>query len=131
MGKIEKVVERIGEKSRALGAALGGIRKQFGEGSIMMLGERQIEEVEVIPTGSLGLDLALGCGGLPRPRRSRFSASRSFSGSYSFAPARFITSTASSARASSGSGGTGCSRWAASVSSLPAAGAATRGSLAA
>src|SRR5262245_44790642 len=68
MGKIEKVVERIGEKSRALGAAMGGIRKQFGEGSIMMLGERPIEEVEVIPTGSLGLDLALGCGGLPRGR---------------------------------------------------------------
>jgi recombination protein RecA len=65
MGKIEKVIT---ERARALTAALGGIRKQFGEGAIMQLGERPLQEVEVIPTGSLGLDLALGCGGLPRGR---------------------------------------------------------------
>ncbi|HTW86543.1 MAG TPA: recombinase RecA [Candidatus Binataceae bacterium] len=56
-------------KSRALDLALSQIEKQFGRGSIMKLGEQAIEaDLAVIPTGSLGLDLALGVGGLPRGR---------------------------------------------------------------
>ncbi|HEY9103421.1 recombinase RecA [Chitinimonas sp.] len=56
-------------KSRALSAALAQIEKQFGKGSIMKMGEAQIEnDLQVVSTGSLGLDLALGVGGLPRGR---------------------------------------------------------------
>ncbi len=56
-------------KSKALDLALSQIEKQFGKGSIMKLGEQSIEEnISVIPTGSLGLDIALGVGGLPRGR---------------------------------------------------------------
>ncbi|HXZ87298.1 MAG TPA: recombinase RecA [Candidatus Binataceae bacterium] len=56
-------------KSKALDLALSQIEKQFGKGSIMKLGEQAIEtDIAVIPTGSLGLDLALGVGGLPRGR---------------------------------------------------------------
>jgi recombination protein RecA len=57
------------EKSKALQAALAQIEKQFGKGSIMRLGEGEvIEDIEVVSTGSLGLDIALGVGGLPRGR---------------------------------------------------------------
>ncbi len=56
------------DKSKALEAALGQIERNFGKGSIMRLGENAIQEVETIPTGSLGLDIALGIGGLPRGR---------------------------------------------------------------
>jgi recombination protein RecA len=56
-------------KSKALSAALAQIEKQFGKGSIMKLGDRGIEdEIGVVSTGSLGLDIALGIGGLPRGR---------------------------------------------------------------
>jgi recombination protein RecA len=56
-------------KTRALDLALSQIEKQFGKGSIMKLGEQAIAgDIAVIPTGSLGLDLALGVGGLPRGR---------------------------------------------------------------
>jgi recombination protein RecA len=56
-------------KSKALHAALSQIEKQFGKGSIMKLGDADIaKDVEVVSTGSLGLDLALGIGGLPRGR---------------------------------------------------------------
>jgi recombination protein RecA len=56
-------------KSRALAAALSQIEKQFGKGSIMRLGESDIaKDIEVVSTGSLGLDIALGIGGLPRGR---------------------------------------------------------------
>ncbi|MBV1776740.1 recombinase RecA [Burkholderiaceae bacterium DAT-1] len=56
-------------KSKALAAALAQIEKQFGKGSIMKMGEAQIEnDLQVVSTGSLGLDLALGVGGLPRGR---------------------------------------------------------------
>jgi recombination protein RecA len=56
-------------KTKALDLALSQIEKQFGKGSIMRLGEQAIEaDIPVIPTGSLGLDLALGVGGLPRGR---------------------------------------------------------------
>lgn len=56
------------EKQKALEMALSQIEKQFGKGSIMRLGESSHINVEVIPTGSLELDIALGVGGLPRGR---------------------------------------------------------------
>ncbi|MCC7037916.1 MAG: recombinase RecA [Alphaproteobacteria bacterium] len=56
------------EKQKALDAALGQIERAFGKGSIMKLGGDTHQEVEVVSTGSLGLDLALGIGGLPRGR---------------------------------------------------------------
>ena len=56
------------ERKKALEAALAGIEKSFGKGSIMKLGETQTMNVEAIPTGSLTLDLALGIGGVPRGR---------------------------------------------------------------
>ena len=55
-------------KKRALSAALSQIEKQFGKGSVIRMGDRASEVVPVIPTGSLGLDIALGVGGLPRGR---------------------------------------------------------------
>ena len=56
-------------KSKALSAALAQIEKQFGKGSIMKLGDRGVEDdIGVVSTGSLGLDIALGIGGLPRGR---------------------------------------------------------------
>ena len=64
-------VGRIGdsdEKKKALSAALQHLEKDFGAGAIMRLGDDKIEDVEVIPTGSIGLDFALGVGGLPRGR---------------------------------------------------------------
>lgn len=57
------------EKAKALQAALAQIEKQFGKGTIMRLGEDEvIKDIEVVSTGSLGLDVALGVGGLPRGR---------------------------------------------------------------
>jgi len=56
------------ERQQALELALGRIEKQFGKGSVMRLGEATKLNVEVIPTGSLALDLALGVGGVPRGR---------------------------------------------------------------
>lgn len=58
----------IKEKFKAIAAALSSIEKQFGKGAIMALGEGEMPEIGVIPTGSMGLDLALGVGGLPRGR---------------------------------------------------------------
>ncbi len=57
-----------GDRGRALDAALAQIDRAFGKGSAMRLGQREAQEVEVISTGSLGLDLALGVGGLPKGR---------------------------------------------------------------
>jgi len=56
------------DKLKALQAAMAKIDKEYGKGAIMKLGEENIENVPVIPTGSLGLDLALGVGGYPRGR---------------------------------------------------------------
>jgi recombination protein RecA len=56
------------ERDKALEMALGQIEKQFGKGSIMRLGENAHMQIEVIPTGALALDVALGVGGLPRGR---------------------------------------------------------------
>jgi len=55
-------------KSKALAAALAQIEKQFGKGSIMRMDAQATQDVQVVSTGSLGLDLALGVGGLPRGR---------------------------------------------------------------
>ncbi|CAM3705492.1 recombinase RecA [Bordetella sputigena] len=57
------------EKAKALAAALSQIEKQFGKGSIMRYGDNEVEhDIQVVSTGSLGLDIALGVGGLPRGR---------------------------------------------------------------
>jgi len=56
------------EKLKAVVTAIGAIEKQFGKGAIMTLGGGDVGEIPVIPTGSVGLDLALGVGGLPRGR---------------------------------------------------------------
>ena len=56
------------DKERALTAALSQIERQFGKGSMMRLGDRELEAIPSISTGSLGLDIALGIGGLPRGR---------------------------------------------------------------
>ena len=55
-------------KRRALASALGQIEKQFGKGAVMRMGDRSAEVMDVVSTGSLGLDVALGVGGLPRGR---------------------------------------------------------------
>ena len=56
------------DKGKALEAALSQIDRAFGKGSVMKLGERPNMDIEAIPTGSLGLDIALGIGGLPKGR---------------------------------------------------------------
>ncbi len=62
-------MSRLGERMKALLSAVGAIEKQFGKGSIMRLGEgAEIPKIAVIPSGSIGLDLALGVGGYPRGR---------------------------------------------------------------
>ena len=64
-----RVVENSSmDKSKALEAALSQIERAFGKGSIMKLGANTAMEIEAISTGSLGLDIALGIGGLPKGR---------------------------------------------------------------
>src|SRR6201982_1331984 len=60
--------ERAGDRDKALEAALLQIERQFGKGSVMRLGDQPRVPVDVIPTGSIALDVALGIGGLPRGR---------------------------------------------------------------
>ena len=61
-------IDRSGDRDKALEAALVQIERQFGKGSVMRLGDDARAPVEVIPTGSIALDVALGIGGLPRGR---------------------------------------------------------------
>lgn len=69
MAKKEEIGEMVAnEKLKALQAAMAKIEKDFGKGSIMKLGDEKIEAVDVIPTGSLALDAALGVGGYPKGR---------------------------------------------------------------
>jgi len=70
MSAMLKVVEKEGmeSKNKALDAALAQIERAFGKGSIMKLGQREALEIESISSGSLGLDIALGIGGLPKGR---------------------------------------------------------------
>lgn len=64
-----RLVEGTGmDKTKALDAALSQIERAFGKGSIMRLGEGQVVEIESVSTGSIGIDIALGIGGLPRGR---------------------------------------------------------------
>ena len=66
----KEVIEQDSQaaKLKALQSAMAKIEKDFGKGSIMKMGDQQIEDVAVIPTGSIGLDNALGIGGYPRGR---------------------------------------------------------------
>ncbi len=62
-------------KRKALGAALAQIEKQFGKGTVMRLGDHpEVGSIPAVSTGSLGLDIALGIGGLPRGRIVEISA---------------------------------------------------------
>ena len=66
---VDKASERaLGERGKAVDAAILAIEKQFGRGSIMKLGSAERQQVDFIPTGSIALDLALGVGGVPRGR---------------------------------------------------------------
>lgn len=66
--KNTKTDENLEARSAALDKAIGDISKRYGEGAIMRLGESHQMQVEIIPTGSLSLDIALGVGGVPRGR---------------------------------------------------------------
>jgi len=61
-------VIKLSEKTKAMQAALMGLEKQFGKGVVMRLGSGEVQKVPVIPSGSVGLDRALGVGGYPRGR---------------------------------------------------------------
>ena len=65
---IEGATAPQSEKLKALQAAMSKIEKDFGRGSIMRMGDEQIDNIEVVKTGSIGLDAALGVGGYPRGR---------------------------------------------------------------
>jgi recombination protein RecA len=67
-GNTKSSVERAGDREKALESALLQIERQFGKGSVMRLGDETRLPIEVIPTGSIALDVALGLGGLPRGR---------------------------------------------------------------
>ena len=66
MSKERKEINK--EKLKALEITLGKIEKDFGKGTIMKLGDHAIDNIQVISTGSIGLDAALGIGGIPRGR---------------------------------------------------------------
>ena len=71
MAKKEKEEEQLSpqeQRMKALQAAMAKIEKDFGKGAIMKMGDEKIENVEVIPTGSIGLNAALGVGGYPKGR---------------------------------------------------------------
>ena len=66
---MSKIAEKLSEKAKAVAAAVAAIEKQFGRGSVMTLGEsNEVPTLPCIPTGSVSLDRALGCGGFPRGR---------------------------------------------------------------
>ena len=69
-GKGKKEVKQVADRARALDMALASIERQYGKGAVMRLGEKGkvLGQIGVIPTGSLGLDVALGIGGYPRGR---------------------------------------------------------------
>jgi recombination protein RecA len=68
MAGIDRLGGKAGDRDKALETALAQIERQFGRGSIMRLGEEGRAPIEVIPTGAISLDIALGIGGLPRGR---------------------------------------------------------------
>ena len=63
MSADSKISKQRNDKQRALASALAEIERSFGKGSVMRLGHQEIEGIESISTGSLGLDIALGVGG--------------------------------------------------------------------
>ena len=63
------IMDERNAKLKALQDAMNRIEKDYGKGSIMMMGESKVEQVDVIPTGSITLDYALGVGGYPCPSR--------------------------------------------------------------
>jgi len=65
---VEKPAEKQSEKARAVDLAMSQIEKQFGKGSILRLGTKEVVPVMIIPTGALSFDAALGVGGMPRGR---------------------------------------------------------------
>ena len=65
---VEKGAPNVADKSKALDAALAQIERAFGKGSVMRLGQQESLNISAISTGSLGLDIALGIGGLPKGR---------------------------------------------------------------
>lgn len=65
---IDKATDKSSDKTKALDGALSQIERSFGKGAVMRMGDRPQEQPEVISTGSLGLDIGLGIGGLPRGR---------------------------------------------------------------
>src|SRR5579875_3423145 len=67
-GRNDKASFRAGDREKALETALAQIERQFGRGAVMRLGDDARTPIEVIPTGSIALDVALGIGGLPRGR---------------------------------------------------------------
>ena len=68
VSRIQVVDKNGSDKTRAIDAAVSQIERAFGKGSIMRLGQRETVETEAVSTGSIGLDIALGIGGLPRGR---------------------------------------------------------------
>ena len=67
--KLEEISKKFGEeRQKALDTALKNIEKDFGKGAIMRLGERAEQKVQVMSSGSLALDIALGAGGYPKGR---------------------------------------------------------------
>ena len=68
MAGIDRPGSKVGDRDKALETALAQIERQFGRGSIMRLGDEGRAPIEVIPTGAISLDVALGIGGLPRGR---------------------------------------------------------------
>ena len=64
----EKINEKSSEKLKALRAAMDKIEKTYGKGSIMKMGDEKVEDIPVISSGSIGLNVALGVGGYPRGR---------------------------------------------------------------
>ena len=68
MPQLRVVEGGVMDKQKALEAALAQIDRAFGKGSAMKLGSKEAMQVEAISTGSLGLDIALGVGGVPRGR---------------------------------------------------------------
>jgi recombination protein RecA len=61
-------MSKLSEKFKVIAVAIGAIEKQFGKGAVMRLGEKDATQIAIVPSGSVGLDLALGCGGYPRGR---------------------------------------------------------------
>ena len=72
--KIEEITKKFGdERRKALDDALKNIEKDFGKGAVMRLGERAEQKVQVMSSGSLALDIALGAGGIQKVVLSKFT----------------------------------------------------------